>query len=232
MLVSTIRLGGSKVLNKHILHYLLLIILLIVLVGCQDDQEQIENIYTHLEETVLLEKKFEDVQQPLLNAEQEEQKLYEEIIKLPLEEFEKIQQLSSNATESAVSRQKLIEQESESIEEANKEFNLITQLLKEIKDQAVKEKGTILIEKMEERYQAYQQLYKEYKAGIEADLKLYELFRKEDLSITELENHINDLNEHYNNILTAQNEFNEKTESYNTSKKEFYKASGLEVDFE
>jgi hypothetical protein len=213
--------------------FIILIILLLVVTGCEKkDEKTVMSIHEHLEETVILEKGFENVQDPILTAEKTEQQYYEEIIKLSLEEYDKIQELTSKAIESAEQRKTLIDQEKESLTLAYKEFELIVPLTEELEDSEIKKNSKDLVDKMKERYASYQVLNEEYNKGIEADIKLYELLQKKDISISDLEKHIEQLNKQYQLIMDAKDDFNKKTENYNESKKAFYKVTELDVQIE
>jgi hypothetical protein len=210
--------------------FLLLVILLLALAGCENDEEKVKGIHQHLEETVSLEKGFENVQQPILDAEKQEQQLYEEIIKLSLEDIDQISKLAIEAVTSAKNRKKLIEQEKESIELAYNEFQLINPLIEEVETEEIKKKSKDLQSKMKDRYESYQILHEEYTKGIDSDIYLYEMLQEKDISITELEDHIDKLNKQYELIMNAKDNFNKATEAYNNSKKEFYKVAGLDVE--
>lgn len=207
-----------------------LIIMLFVLSGCNNEEKTVEGIHKHLEETVLLEKAFENVQQPILDAEKEEQQIYEEIIKLSLEDYDQIKQLATKAITSANNRKKFISEEKSSIELAYKEFKLIEPLIKELKSEDIIKKSEDLLVKMKDRHESYLKLNVAYSKGIEMDIKLYELLQKKDVSITELEEHIDKLNKQYETIMTAKDEFNKETENFNKIKKAFYKVADLDVE--
>ncbi|MCF6136938.1 YkyA family protein [Pseudalkalibacillus berkeleyi] len=195
--------------------------------GCSVGQSTEEKIHEHLEETVSLEKGFGEVQQSLVDAEQKEQKLFNEILALSMKDIDQITKLADQAIVSAETRQKHIKQEKESIQSAYNNFKTVKELSKEIEDEKVQTAADHLIETMDQRFESYQGLHKAYVKALEKDLELYELLKKEDLSLDELKKHTETLNKHYEEVLTKQDKFNSLTDQYNEKKKSFYKQAGL-----
>ena len=205
----------------------ILLISTIVISGCSIGQSAEEKIYEHLEETVHLESGFSDVQKPLVEAEQKEQKLFTEILGLSMKEFERINKLADEATELAKSRQQLIQKEEESINKAYSEFKSIKDLVPELEKDKLKTSANQLMTTMEKRYKAYQDLNKAYDKALDMDLELYALLKKENLSLDELKSFTEKLNQQYEEVLAKQNTFNNLTDLYNEKKEKFYRMADL-----
>lgn len=74
---------------------------------------------------------------------------------------------------------------------------------------------------MSERYSTYDNLYDAYQQSLAYDRELYELFKKEDLKMDELQVQIEKINTSYTEVLKANEEFNALTEKSNQKKKVF-----------
>lgn len=204
------------------------IVFAVLLSGCGENQA--ETIYQHLEKAVVLEDMFKEQQAPLLEAEQKEHEIYEQIISLGMSEFDEIVRLSKEAITYVDKRNELIEKEKSSIEAGYEEFKKVTEQEVSKLEEDVVANLNEMIEMMDNRYDAYQKLYTNYKKAIELDRELYEMLQQEDLTIEELQAHIDKINESYEEVLAVKEEFNNYTEAYNELKKSFYEKTNLNVE--
>ena len=202
-----------------------------LLMGCMGGPTPEEQIYETLEKVVAVEKDFEEQQNPLVELEKKEKELYDEILTLGMKEFDQIVSLSKDALAIVGDRETRINNEQKSIEASKKEFQKVDALISEIKEDSVKEEANELVSLMNERYKSYEDLYTVYKEAIEHDKKLYEMFQNEELTLDELEQQINLINETYEKVVAANETFNKLTDQYNKAKVTFYKSAGLEVVF-
>ncbi|RSL31087.1 hypothetical protein D7Z54_22480 [Salibacterium salarium] len=186
-----------------------------------------EKVYTHLEEAASMENEFEAQQEPIMELEQQEQELYEEMLSLGIEELEQIESLSEEATGYAKERKELLETEKESIEAAFEEYKRGEEQLDNVED--VDEEAQAVKEAMNNRYEAYQDLYESYKTAIEKDIILYEAFTKKELTIDDLQAEIDEVNEQYSMVVENRDQFNKYTDEYNEAKDAFYEKTDLEI---
>ncbi|MCA0987902.1 YkyA family protein [Guptibacillus algicola] len=203
----------------------------LILVGCQFGESTEEKMYNHLEEAVALEDQFREQQAPLAKAEKKEQELYDEIVALSMDEFDKIKSLSTEAEALTKKRLEYLNNEKESIDKAYEEFENTKDLRGDLEDENVQESAEALIDKMDKRYDAYQSLYKEYKAAIELDKKLYTMLQDKELTLEQLQEQIKKVNEQYTKVSKQKEEFNKYTTEFNEAKKAFYKAADLNVNY-
>ena len=80
------------------------------------------------------------------------------------------------------------------------------------------------------RYKIHDTLYEDYSKALKLDKELYAMFKKEDLTLEQLETQISEINEMYEKILSSNKHFNEKTKEYNEAKLDFYREAGLEIN--
>ena len=205
------------------------IILTSLLAGCFNQQTPVEKIYEVFEKVVVAEKLFEEQQDPLVKLEKEEQVIYDKIISLGLKETEEISTLTTEALDIVKQRKEHMEKEQQSLDESKSEFVSIKLLLEEMDESAQKKKAKELYDLMMERYRVHKELSDDYLAALELDKELYEMFKEDDIQLEKLQDQIVKINEKYSEILTANQEFNEKTKQYNETKISFYKESGMDI---
>ncbi len=191
-----------------------------------------ETIYTHLEEAVQLEAPFGEQQEPLQQAEQKEYELYEEIISLGMEQYEKIVELADQALQSIEERTEFTKIEKESLQASYDEFMLIEEVVDQIDDEEEKNSLTALREAMDARYESYQTLSEYYSDALSQDQELFTKLKQEDLTMEALQQEIDHVNEIYENVEEAKDDFNQATENYNELKKAYYETAGLNVSYE
>lgn len=201
-------------------------VVIMIVTGCTKVNPA-EEIYHHLEKAVSLEIVFEEQQEPLSKAEDEEYELYDKI--LGLADIDEISKLASEAKELALSRKVMVEKERESIQEAYDEFSLIKPIVDTIEDVEVRNSAEELVQVMNQRYEVYLELHNEYNGTIDLDLQLYDLVNKEDLTIEELEEGHGKINSSYETINNLKEQFNEFTVQYNDLKRQFYELAEVEV---
>ncbi|KON90403.1 lipoprotein [Sporosarcina globispora] len=204
----------------------------IFLTGCMNNPEPEEKMYDVLENVVAKEKDFEKQQEPLVNLEKKEKELYDKIIDLGMKDFDEIKKLSDEASAIVEQRKNHMEKEQESIQASKKEFESLSPIIEEIENTKLNDKAKHLYKIMMDRYKIHDALYKDYSKALQLDKELYAMFKKEDLTLEQLEEQISKINEMYEKILASNKEFNEKTKEYNEAKLDFYKEAGLEINTE
>lgn len=203
----------------------------IVLTACNGPSTQ-EEMYEHLEESVLLEAEFEEIQEQIVKLEAKEQEIYNQIHDLGKDEMEEIKKLSEEAIESIEERLSLINSERESISASREEFEKVQDLIEKLEEEAMKDKAEEMYGMMIDRYEAYDQLHKTYVDTLEQEEALYVLFQNEELKQEELSEQITIINDNYEKFLDENKKFNEATVAYNNLKEEFYDVANLDVEFQ
>ncbi|SDY78502.1 Putative cell-wall binding lipoprotein [Evansella caseinilytica] len=209
--------------------FIILSVICFMLIACSDDNPA-ESMYGHLEEAVQIEKAVEGKQTPLADAENDEYDLYEEM--LSLSDLEEIESLSKQAIESAEKRRTLVQEEKAIIDEAYEQFLLSVPFIEAFEEEAIQSQAEEMVEVMKDRYETYQELYSEYVATIDLDVRLYTLVYQEDLTIDQLQEQHDLVNEAYQRINDLNQRFNEYTSSFNDAKRSFYDVADLDVVFD
>ncbi|AAU23211.1 YkyA family protein [Bacillus licheniformis] len=199
-----------------------------VLTGCLW-KDPVESFHGSLEKIVELEEPFKQEQGSLKSLEKAESKLYEEMIRLNMDDFDRIAALSDKALKTAGKREKHLNSEKESIDEAKQEFEANKASAEKIDDQKVRKKAENAASYMEKRYKAYDSLYGAYQNAIGLDKELYKLLKNKGLKLDDLEEQLKKINQSYDKVLKESKHFNEYTKDYNKARKDFYKAAGFEM---
>ncbi|GHI01396.1 YkyA family protein [Neobacillus kokaensis] len=208
---------------------LALIAIIVILSGCTEKNTAVEDIYQVLEQTVTKEKVFAEQQEPLVELEKKEKEIYDQIIHMGMKQYDEIVKLSNHAIYSVDKRKELMEKETNSMKESEKEFQKIDNLKVKLEDPELRKITGELSDIMMKRYRIHDELYSEYSNALENDKKLYEMFKDKNLPLPDLEEQVNRLNEIYKRISAANQKFNQLTEQYNDKKLSFYKQAGLKA---
>ncbi|WP_347860710.1 YkyA family protein [Salimicrobium sp. PL1-032A] len=206
----------------------IMIVVLTVLAACSGQSAK-QEMYDHLEETVKQENSFKEQQAVLTELEEKEQKLYNQIIDSDLDDLEEIQKLSDEALALVEERQEKLDLENESIQSAKEEFSKVEPLIGEMEDnEEAKQIAKEMVTAMEERYAAYERMHNTYQEALKLDEELYAMLKKKDLQEETLRTQVGKVNEKYQKVIDANDEFNERTDDFNKLKREFYAAAGLD----
>lgn len=209
----------------------ILVICLTLLASCSGKSTE-EKIHSQLEEAVNKEEVFEEQQEPITDLEKKEQELYNQIIDLSMDDFDKIKNLSEKAISVINERSDKIATEKESMESSKEEFKKAEELIGKLEDSKLKKKGQELVEVMNNRYDAYSKLNKAYNTSLKLEKEMYKMLQKEDVEQQELTKKIEKINQSYEKVLNYNKKFNEYTVEYNAIKKDFYELAEMNVNYE
>lgn len=204
--------------------------IIFILSACSGESVE-EKIHTHLEEAVTLEEDFKAQQSEITDLEKQEQEIYKQIIDLGMDELDKIIELSEEAITIINERKEKLDIEKESITKAEEEFQSIESLLDDLEEETVKTKAEEMFQTMINRYNSYEELYNAYTESLEYEKELYTMLQEKELEQETLNEQIAKINESYEEILSANDQFNEHTIAYNELKQEFYEAANINVTY-
>lgn len=205
-------------------------VIIFILSACSESAEM--KIYNHLEEAVTLEQPFEEQQDSIIKLEQEEQEIYEQIISLSMEEFDEIKKLAEQAMENIDKRSESITLEKDSLEDSKEEVLKSEKAIDKLEDSDVKAKAEDMYQTMIARYDAYDELHGAYTHVLGLEKELYSILTEEEAEQETLTEHLSDLNNSYEAVIEANEQFNEHTVEYNELKREFYQLTDLDIEYE
>jgi len=108
------------------------------------------------------------------------------------------------------------------LKKSEEEFIQIEKLMDDIKNSGEKKLVKQLYEKMMNRYTAYEEVYENYVDSIRLTKELYTIFQQEEIKDNDMYSHLAHVNESYDNVLKANEQFNKETILYNSLKEEYY----------
>lgn len=205
------------------------IIICLVLTGCFNKQSPEEKIHETLEKVVEAEKDFVNQQDPLVDLEKKEKEIFEQIMKLGMKEYDQIVKLADKGIKLVDERKNRINIEQASLVTSKEEFVKVEKIINEFEDKKIKKQALKLNNIMLKRYAIHDDLYKDYKKGLEYDKELYDLFKNKDVTLDQIEKQITKINDAYEKVLKENEAFNKQTELYNKEKLIFYRQAGFDV---
>lgn len=191
-----------------------------------------DEIYDHLEEAVQLESVFGKQQDVITDLEQQERKIFDQIIDLEMKNFDQIKELAQEALILIEDRSKEITTEKESIDDSKNEFEKSKELIQKLEDETVKKKAEEMYNVMIDRYTSYANIHKAYIQSLKEEEALYNMFQSEDVTQEQYTDQTNKVNESYEIVIEENKAFNEETSKYNELKKEFYDLANFNVTYE
>ncbi|KIL50309.1 hypothetical protein KP77_16840 [Jeotgalibacillus alimentarius] len=202
----------------------------ILLSGCVFGTPAEEEISEKLEAAVAAEEGYVSAQNDLRDLETEEQQLYDEIMALSMEEFEQINTLADDALSNLDTREEKLSEEREAISSSEEEFGEVESLVADIDSEELQQHVETMIDTMNNRYSAHDELSTAYEDGLQLNRELYEMLKNEELKLEELEQQVTKINDQNAVIIEANTEFNDLTNEYNDLKAEFYNMAELNTE--
>ncbi|MER0467999.1 YkyA family protein [Bacillus cabrialesii subsp. cabrialesii] len=200
----------------------------LLLTGCMG-KDPVDSLHHSLEKAAESEKPFQEEQKTLEELEAKENQLYDDVMKLNMDDYKKIVALSDEALENVSKREEHLKIENDSIKKSESEFEEAKTSAEHIKDKHIKEKADTAASYMDKRYTSYGSMYEEYKKALQLNKKLYKQLKDKDLTRDDLDQQIDKVNASYEKVLKYSGEFNEQTDKYNKARDDLYDAAGYHV---
>lgn len=195
---------------------------MLLFISACGEEDVTEEINAYLEETIDIEKEFEASQEKVFELEKEDEELYKEIIGLGSDDHEKVQTLADQAIDLLDKRSEYLKMEKTSLEDSKATFENIEPLIEKITDEEQQELTKKMYDTMINRYDSYEEVYKNYTDSIRLTKELYTLFKEEDFNQNQVYSVIENVNDSYEDVLEANESFNKETVLYNELKQEYY----------
>ncbi|TMN22972.1 hypothetical protein FFL34_13435 [Lentibacillus cibarius] len=199
-----------------------LIVLMLFVAGCNNEEKRTVTIYQTLEKTASIENGFAEKQQTSVDVGQEEQAMYNKIISLKFEQKDEMNQLINEAKKLNKKQKKLIQEAKKRFNKAYQTFTQIKQVVKKMDDPSEKKKITAIINLMEERKELVASYYEQYAKALRSNDQLYEKIQNNELDASIVDKRINSINQHYKTMKKQEKEFNRKTKKYNQERQHYY----------
>ncbi len=199
-----------------------LVILSVGLMACQKKELTLDKIHYHLNESVVIESEFESYQKSINELEHEEGELFNRIIEMTDDEKDDKQKIAEEAKQLLNDKKEEINAIQQMLKESKAEFEQIEPLINELEDNEQINRLEKMYSAMMDRYEASENVFDSYSISIELTNELYDHFLLEENHTSDIFSMIKKVNESYENITSAYDQFNDSTIAYNTLKTDFY----------
>ncbi|HDR6289646.1 TPA: YkyA family protein [Bacillus cereus] len=197
-------------------------ILVGLLSGCFDEKTK-ENLLVAFENATKQEKSlFEDAKK-LETLEKQEQELYTQIITEGKENNDTVAQKLDQAVSNVDEREKILNNEKETLGKAQKETKSIQSSIDKIENKKIQKQVEKIAEAYKNRYDAFQKMYEIYVKSMAIEKDLYAKLKVKETSLKEISEKVTEVNTLTEEIKKEKEQFNRYTKEYNEEKLAFYK---------
>lgn len=186
---------------------LLITFMTVILVGCGDNKEEYRAFYTELETPINIESDIQELSTQYDALESEKSDYQEEVNTADRTRLSELSELLLNNTSERV---QLVEEERMIMTESEESLNEIRTLAESIPVEEYQSDANELVELMEARYTAHDEMQTAIEAMLSTEQELFETYANETLSQDDIDALLEELSEHYLAV-------NEASEAYHTS---------------
>lgn len=194
----------------------------IVLSGCTFGASAHEQLTEALSSIYVEEKGYREAQKELASLEKKEQETFNEVMALTQEDTEKVKTLVSELNDSVEQRLALLEEEKQSMKNAEEKVSAIEDVASEVKDDKSKTSIKELDKAIDDRYAAHEKVTTEYEALTDKQTVLYEMLLNEETKQEDLQKQVAEVNSQNDKVQEAIQTFNESTIAINELKSNVY----------
>ncbi|MFD2829876.1 YkyA family protein [Corticicoccus populi] len=197
--------------------FITLSMMVIVLIGCSNDTEELKEFYNEFQETVRTENGLSDVTDKFNTLEEERSDLQDDLAAADMGE---INEISTALIENADKRLELIDEEEEIMQESKETAENANDAFEMISNESYIIHAESLISAADDRYDAHAELIDQLRVTLNAEKSVFEFLNEEEVTQDGIDEEINALNEEYGRLETLQNDLNTSTERVNELKGE------------
>lgn len=199
-----------------------------LLSGCFGEKPE-ENLFVAFENAAKQEKSlFEDAKK-LETLEKQGQELYAQIIKEGKEHNEAIAQKLDQAVLNVGEREKILKNEKDALEKAQKETNSVQSNVEKIEDKKIQKQAKKVEESYKNRYDAFQKMNESYVKSMAIEKELYAKLKVKETKLKEIGEKVKVVNQLTEEMQKEKEKFNGYTKEYNEGKLAFYKEAKIKV---
>ncbi|MEN1939209.1 YkyA family protein [Paenibacillus sp. 102] len=207
----------------------LIVILSIGLLGGCLGAKPEEELYVAFENAANQEKSLFDNVKIFETLETKEQELYNQIIQEGKEHNEAIISQIEQAVSSINAREKLLEDEKDVLEKAQKEVTSVHSYINKIEDEKLQTQAKQVEESYKKRYEAFQKMNENYTKSLKIEKELYGKLKGKETKLKDIGEMVKTVNTLYEEIQKEKEKFNQYTKSYNEGKLAFYKEAKIKI---
>ncbi|MCW9130011.1 YkyA family protein [Bacillus paramycoides] len=199
-----------------------------LLSGCFGEKPE-ENLYTAFEAAATQEKSLVDDTKKLEKLEKQGQELYSQILQEGKEHNEAVTQKIEQATANVDEREKVMKNEKELLEKAQKETKSVQSNIEKLEDKKLQKQAEAVEESYKNRYESFQKMNENYTKALANEKELYEKLKVKETKLKEIGEKVKTVNELNVEAQKAKEQFNKHTKEYNDSKLAFYKDAQIKT---
>ncbi|GLV63571.1 hypothetical protein Bmyc01_22410 [Bacillus mycoides] len=199
-----------------------------LLSGCFGEKPE-ENLYTAFETAATQEKSLADDTKKLEQLEKQGQELYSQILQEGKEHNEAVTKKIEEATANVNEREKVLKNEKELLEKAQKETKSVQSNIEKLEDKKLQKQAKAVEESYKNRYEAFQKMNEDYTKALANEKELYEKLKVKETKLKEIGEKVKTVNELNVEAQKAKEQFNKHTKEYNDSKLAFYKDAQIKI---
>ena len=199
-----------------------------LLTGCFGEKPE-ENLYTAFETAATQEKSLVDEAKKLEQLEKQGQELYAQILQEGKEHNEAVTKKIEEATANVNEREKVLKNEKELLEKAQKETKSVQSNIEKLEDKKLQKQAKAVEESYKNRYDAFQKMNEDYTKALANEKELYEKLKVKETKLKEIGEKVKTVNELNVEAQKAKEQFNKYTKEYNDSKLAFYKDAQIKT---
>ncbi|MHA2890515.1 YkyA family protein [Bacillus cereus] len=203
-------------------------LLIALLSGCMGAKPQ-ENLYVAFENGAKQEKTLFDDAKQVEKLERQGQELYTQIINEGKEHNEMVLKKIEQAIANVDEREKVLGNEKDSLEKAQKQTNSVQNYVDKIEDKKLQKQANKIEESYKNRYEAFQKMNENYTKSLKIEKELYEKLRDKETQLKEIGEKVKAVNILNEEIQKENEKFNQYTKEYNEGKLAFYKEAKIKI---
>lgn len=199
-----------------------------LLSGCFGEKPE-ENLHTSFEAAATQEKSLVEDTKKLEQLEKQGQELYSQILQEGKEHNEAVTKKIEQATTNVDEREKVLKNERELLEKAQKETKSVQSNIEKLEDKKLQKQAKAVEESYKNRYDAFQKMNENYTKALATEKELYEKLKVKETKLKEIGENVKTVNELNVETQKAKEQFNTHTKEYNDNKLAFYKDAQIKI---
>lgn len=199
-----------------------------LLSGCFGEKPE-ENLFTAFEAASTQEKSLADDTKKLEKLEKQGQELYSQILQEGKEHNEAVSKKIEQATANVDEREKVLKNEKEQLEKAQKETTSVQNNIEKLEDKKLQKQAKTVEESYKNRYDSFQKMNENYTKALATEKELYEKLKVKETKLKEIGEKVKTVNELNVEAQKAKEQFNKHTKEYNDNKLAFYKDAQIKI---
>ncbi|EOO73650.1 MULTISPECIES: YkyA family protein [Bacillus] len=199
-----------------------------LLSGCFGEKPE-ENLHTAFEAAATQEKSLVEDTKKLEQLEKQGQELYSQILQEGKEHNEAVTKKIEQATTNVDEREKVLKNERELLEKAQKETKSVQSNIEKLEDKKLQKQAKAVEESYKNRYDAFQKMNENYTKALATEKELYEKLKVKETKLKEIGENVKTVNELNVETQKAKEQFNTHTKEYNDNKLAFYKDAQIKI---